>query len=315
MGEAIRGGKGALTGDIVVAGLAVLARLREDDRPGEGRDRVGPVPEGRPGRRAPARRAQPAVAAAPTVARLPRPVRRGLRLRQRRSATSRSAQGLAATNNLRMRGAAAVVLMEGSADLERETAGPARRRRSRDQRRHGVARRCGDQPGDRPRHVPGPILPEKAADRGEHARIPRHRAWDDPKVERVERSSLGETRRRPTPPRRARAHGDALRSSEPHEDRRRADGLDAERRAEPRGRARASSRRPPPKVPSWSSCPSTSASWARADRDKLAVAEAPGDGPIQRMLAESAREHGVWLIGGTLPLTTQPRAGAGATTA
>jgi len=40
----------------------------------------------------------------------------------------------------------------------------------------------------------------------------------------------------------------------------------------------------------------------RSDRDKLAVAEAPGDGPIQRMLAESAREHGVWLIGGTLPL-------------
>ncbi len=40
----------------------------------------------------------------------------------------------------------------------------------------------------------------------------------------------------------------------------------------------------------------------RADRDKLAVAEAPGDGPIQSMLANSAREHGVWLIGGTLPI-------------
>ena len=40
----------------------------------------------------------------------------------------------------------------------------------------------------------------------------------------------------------------------------------------------------------------------KADRDKLAVAEAPGEGPIQRTLAESAREHGVWLIGGTLPL-------------
>ena len=51
----------------------------------------------------------------------------------------------------------------------------------------------------------------------------------------------------------------------------------------------------------------------KADRDKLAVAEAPGDGPIQRMLAESAREHGVWLIGGTLPLTlAAARQGAGA---
>jgi nitrilase len=40
----------------------------------------------------------------------------------------------------------------------------------------------------------------------------------------------------------------------------------------------------------------------RNDRDKLAVAEAPGDGPIQRMLAEAAQAHHVWLIGGTLPL-------------
>jgi predicted amidohydrolase len=40
----------------------------------------------------------------------------------------------------------------------------------------------------------------------------------------------------------------------------------------------------------------------RADRDKLAIAEAPGDGPIQRMLSDAAREHRVWVIGGTLPL-------------
>lgn len=40
----------------------------------------------------------------------------------------------------------------------------------------------------------------------------------------------------------------------------------------------------------------------RNDRDKVEVAEAAGDGPIQRMLAETAREHRVWLIGGTLPI-------------
>jgi deaminated glutathione amidase len=40
----------------------------------------------------------------------------------------------------------------------------------------------------------------------------------------------------------------------------------------------------------------------RTDRDKLAIAEAPGDGPMQRMLSDAAREHRVWLIGGTLPL-------------
>jgi predicted amidohydrolase len=38
------------------------------------------------------------------------------------------------------------------------------------------------------------------------------------------------------------------------------------------------------------------------DRAKLEHAETPGDGPIQRFLAEQARAHGVWLIGGTLPL-------------
>src|SRR5438445_13393360 len=42
----------------------------------------------------------------------------------------------------------------------------------------------------------------------------------------------------------------------------------------------------------------------RSDRDKLEVAERPGDGVVQRMLAETAREHRLWLIGGTVPLKT-----------
>ena len=42
----------------------------------------------------------------------------------------------------------------------------------------------------------------------------------------------------------------------------------------------------------------------RSDRDKLAVAESPGTGPIQTVLAQAAREHGVWLIGGTVPLAS-----------
>ncbi|HUG21586.1 carbon-nitrogen hydrolase family protein [Piscinibacter sp.] len=41
---------------------------------------------------------------------------------------------------------------------------------------------------------------------------------------------------------------------------------------------------------------------AAADQDKLAIAETPGDGPIQQALSEAAREHGVWIIGGTLPI-------------
>lgn len=43
------------------------------------------------------------------------------------------------------------------------------------------------------------------------------------------------------------------------------------------------------------------------DSDKLTVREAYGDGPIQRFLSDSARRHGVWVIGGTLPLAvTEP---------
>ncbi|WP_323121828.1 carbon-nitrogen hydrolase family protein [Burkholderia alba] len=38
------------------------------------------------------------------------------------------------------------------------------------------------------------------------------------------------------------------------------------------------------------------------DTDKLALAEPYQDGPIQRFLAEAAARHGIWVIGGTLPL-------------
>jgi predicted amidohydrolase len=40
----------------------------------------------------------------------------------------------------------------------------------------------------------------------------------------------------------------------------------------------------------------------RRDTDKVELAEADGEGPIQRTLAEAARAHRVWLVGGTLPL-------------
>ena len=40
----------------------------------------------------------------------------------------------------------------------------------------------------------------------------------------------------------------------------------------------------------------------RRDDDKLRVAEAPGEGPIQQCLSEAARRHGLWIVGGTLPI-------------
>jgi nitrilase len=38
------------------------------------------------------------------------------------------------------------------------------------------------------------------------------------------------------------------------------------------------------------------------DTDKVAVREPLGSGPIQQFLAAQARRHGIWLVGGTLPL-------------
>jgi nitrilase len=38
------------------------------------------------------------------------------------------------------------------------------------------------------------------------------------------------------------------------------------------------------------------------DRDKLALAEREGEGPIQAFLAAQAEAHGLWVIGGTLPM-------------
>jgi nitrilase len=40
------------------------------------------------------------------------------------------------------------------------------------------------------------------------------------------------------------------------------------------------------------------------DSDKVGHAEQPGAGPIQHFMAQAAREHGIWLIGGTLPLVS-----------
>jgi predicted amidohydrolase len=40
------------------------------------------------------------------------------------------------------------------------------------------------------------------------------------------------------------------------------------------------------------------------DADKLGVAEADGQGPIQEALAALARRHGAWIVGGTLPIAT-----------
>mgnify|MGYP000846947839 FL=1 len=42
-----------------------------------------------------------------------------------------------------------------------------------------------------------------------------------------------------------------------------------------------------------------------SDADKVAHAEQPGSGPIQDCMAQLAREHGIWLVGGTLPMVSR----------
>jgi nitrilase len=48
--------------------------------------------------------------------------------------------------------------------------------------------------------------------------------------------------------------------------------------------------------------PENFALMARDDDARLAAAEADGAGPIQDFLAAQARAHGLWLIGGTVPI-------------
>ncbi len=48
------------------------------------------------------------------------------------------------------------------------------------------------------------------------------------------------------------------------------------------------------------------------DADKLAIAEPYGHGPIQQFLADAAREEGLWVVGGTMPLVPDGAAAAAA---
>ncbi|OGI37238.1 MAG: acyltransferase [Candidatus Muproteobacteria bacterium RBG_16_64_10] len=59
--------------------------------------------------------------------------------------------------------------------------------------------------------------------------------------------------------------------------------------------------------------PENFALMAGSDAERLAAAEDDGRGPIQDFLAEAARRHRIWLVGGTLPIKAQPSGKARAT--
>ncbi|HEX7012079.1 MAG TPA: carbon-nitrogen hydrolase family protein [Steroidobacteraceae bacterium] len=55
--------------------------------------------------------------------------------------------------------------------------------------------------------------------------------------------------------------------------------------------------------------PENFAIMGRRDADKLEVAERAGEGPIQAFLGRCARELGLWIVGGTIPLLGEGQSG------
>jgi len=51
--------------------------------------------------------------------------------------------------------------------------------------------------------------------------------------------------------------------------------------------------------------PENFACMPKLEADRLAVAEDDGRGPIQEFLATQARTHGIWLVGGTIPIRAE----------
>ena len=50
--------------------------------------------------------------------------------------------------------------------------------------------------------------------------------------------------------------------------------------------------------------PENFALMPRRSREKTAIAEQPGEGPIQDFLAETARRLNLWIVAGSLPLVS-----------
>ncbi|MEO5344681.1 MAG: carbon-nitrogen hydrolase family protein, partial [Gammaproteobacteria bacterium SHHR-1] len=51
--------------------------------------------------------------------------------------------------------------------------------------------------------------------------------------------------------------------------------------------------------------PEVFAFMGRKDEEQYNIAETEGSGPLQGFLADMARRHGLWLVGGTIPLRSE----------
>jgi len=50
--------------------------------------------------------------------------------------------------------------------------------------------------------------------------------------------------------------------------------------------------------------PENFALMAMTEEERVAIAEQPGQGPIQEFLRNQAKKHGIWLVGGTVPMVS-----------
>lgn len=48
--------------------------------------------------------------------------------------------------------------------------------------------------------------------------------------------------------------------------------------------------------------PENFAFMGKSESDVLTIKEQPGDGPLQNFLSQLARKHGIWIVGGTIPI-------------
>ena len=51
--------------------------------------------------------------------------------------------------------------------------------------------------------------------------------------------------------------------------------------------------------------PENFAIMGMTEKDKVAIAEPIGSGPLQKYLSEQSKKHGVWIVGGTLPIKSK----------
>jgi uncharacterized protein YhdP len=181
--------------------LAALAQQRGARRAVLHRARQGPVPQGRPGRGAPARHPVAAVAGAAPAVRLARCVRQRLRLRRagRRGADPRRRGADPQPAHARPAGQCAD---GGRRRPGRRDHRAARAGRAQPRRRGRLAGLHRRQPGRRPDRLPGAVAAEEAHPGCQHHRAARARplVGSAVSVERVERVERAERAAAPLPP-------------------------------------------------------------------------------------------------------------------